>query len=472
MSAQEHAQGWPDDTWTRWDEEVANLVGGGDPHDNNVRPVPDSGRVNPVPQRLGVPVLRRQNAIVGDARRRVRTILDNPTGSEWCFTIQATGGYTDHENVCLLDALMTTKEAVYMIRGNEVAPTTGQRHMQGYVQFARTMRFKKVKELLPDGAHIELAKGSCEQNQVYCKKEDDWVETGTPKVGRGHRSDMVDVKALLDEGGSLTAVSQAFFGQFVRYHRGFQVYQNLNSKPSGRGAQVLKWYYGPTGTGKTTIVHHVLGSLGSEEDAYWLQTSQTGTWWNGYDSQKTVVMDELRAGWFPHNVLLRVLDRNPYRVPCHGMSVALNTDLIMITTNLPPLELYKEDPSGALRRRILDFCYVYEVLHDVVYVKNIPRVLHYSWKKVGLAAGNRSLPAGGTQVPRGLGLEGGCSRSLTQVYKRLSSLVVSDTVEQIESRNAANLYSSHERWVNYSLSGRKTDNVDAVIYSPLLSKCR
>lgn len=220
--------------------------------------------------------------------------------------------------------------------------------------------------------HIEPAKGDFASNKVYCSKDDNWRDWGAPAPGAGARTDLDAVRARLDEGATLTDISQEYFGVFVRYHRGLALYRTLNHVPTGREDMTIRWLWGPTGSGKTRAVRRMTEHLGL--NAFWLQTSPTGTWWNGYDGQPIVVMDDLRAGWMPHGVSLRVFQRAPYRVPYHGGSANLECAHMFVTTNDPPHMLYADDPANALLRRIRDFAYVYECLDDIVYIRNTPNV--------------------------------------------------------------------------------------------------
>jgi len=313
----------------------------------------------PVPR--VVPVLRRQNAIGGPERVRC---------ARWVYTYQSPTVEHDQHMIACAESAMTLGKAIYWIFGIETAPTTGTRHLQGYLETPETVRFAAALDLLPAGCHLEGAKGDAASNQKYCKKEEHWQDWGAPKPGRGHRTDMEDIRVALDGGADMREISQDYFGQYVRYHRGFEKYQSLHQRSSVRTTLVLRWFYGPTGSGKTTTLMEMVDG----RDAFWLETTPTGTWWNGYDGEDIVVMDELRAGWFPHNVLLRILQSAPYRAPCHGAKVNLCCSQIFITTNLPPRLLYRVDPSGALARRIDDFAYVYEILPDRVRIVSKPRV--------------------------------------------------------------------------------------------------
>nr|QLM02669.1 satellite replication initiator protein [Parsley severe stunt alphasatellite 2.1] len=48
-------------------------------------------------------------------------------------------------------------------------------HLQGFIQLKERLTFKKMKELIP-GAHLELCKGTVQENMNYCSKEDSRVE--------------------------------------------------------------------------------------------------------------------------------------------------------------------------------------------------------------------------------------------------------------------------------------------------------
>lgn len=62
-------------------------------------------------------------------------------------------------------------EAVYLIYGREHPDTTP--HLQGYIQFKNQKRMNEVKKALgTQRLHLEVSKGTAEQNIVYCSKED------------------------------------------------------------------------------------------------------------------------------------------------------------------------------------------------------------------------------------------------------------------------------------------------------------
>ncbi|GBN06555.1 hypothetical protein AVEN_208681-1 [Araneus ventricosus] len=58
----------------------------------------------------------------------------------------------------------------HLVLGRDSCPDTGCQHLQGFVYFNERQRFLAFKKLFPD-SHLEVAKGSPEQNKVYCTKD-------------------------------------------------------------------------------------------------------------------------------------------------------------------------------------------------------------------------------------------------------------------------------------------------------------
>lgn len=86
-------------------------------------------------------------------------------GCNWCFTLN---NYTDQDEEMLRTLSWGTK---YLVYGHEVGES-GTPHLQGFVTFQTNQRFKAVKKFLPDGCHIEKARGTAWEAAQYCKKDD------------------------------------------------------------------------------------------------------------------------------------------------------------------------------------------------------------------------------------------------------------------------------------------------------------
>jgi len=107
-------------------------------------------------------------------------------------------------------------------------------------------------------------------------------------------------------------------------------------------------FWGKTGTGKSRRAWEEAGM-----DAY-CKDPRT-KFWDGYQDEENVVIDEFRGG-IDISHLLRWLDRYPVRVEIKGSSKPLKAKKIWITSNLSPLMWYPlidEETLAALMRRLI-----------------------------------------------------------------------------------------------------------------------
>lgn len=120
--------------------------------------------------------------------------MPNSQARRWCFTIN---NPTDAD-----EARLTSLESVYLIFGREVS-ASGTPHLQGFVIFARPCRFTLAKSRIGDQAHIEVTRGTTDQAATYCKKDGDFVETGTIPASPGKRNDWEDYKQYVRDLGRI-----------------------------------------------------------------------------------------------------------------------------------------------------------------------------------------------------------------------------------------------------------------------------
>jgi len=249
----------------------------------------------------------------------------------WCFTLN---NYTDDEYDRVLQVLRDHSR--YGIVGKEMGES-GTPHLQGYVYFTSKRHFGGVKKLFEtDRIHLELARGSGEDNRRYCSKDADFVEFGVlPKQGK--RTDLAEIQCALDSGSSTSEVAENYFTQWVVYRRSFEAYSRIRRRKDRTWKSNVVWIYGPTGTGKTYRAIDEGTRLTLEQP--WIAFDNSCTWFDGYQQQKVVIFDDFR-GECPLAYLLRLLDRYPMVVPVKGDSTNWQPRIIYITSNLPPRECY------------------------------------------------------------------------------------------------------------------------------------
>lgn len=257
----------------------------------------------------------------------------------WCFTLN---NYTE-EDESFIRHLEYNKQVKYLIVGKEKGEQ-GTPHLQGFIVYHNVKKFNEVKKFLGERYHIEQCQGSIEQNIAYCSKDDEYIELGERPKKKGARTDIEKVKEQIKNHVPIDEViNSATSYQSARHAELLFKYQS-QPKPQKR---TIKWYYGPTGTGKTRQ------AIEESEDNYYI-TMNTLKWWDGYTGQKYIIVDDFRKDFCTFHELLRILDRYPYRVNIKGSSLWLQptTEYIIITSAYHPKDVYntREDVEQLLRR--------------------------------------------------------------------------------------------------------------------------
>lgn len=281
-------------------------------------------------------------------RGRGKSFRKRSRGRAYCFT------YNNPDGVPTLATF--GEHARYLVYGHEVGER-GTEHLQGYVAFDTPIDFTTVCRKLPE-AHFEIAKGSAEENRVYCTKDGIFVEEGEIPQ-QGVRSDLNGVvTAIRQQGYSMKRVAEEFPEIYIRTHRGIKAWKTeISPKRDSAQAITIRIIIGPSGSGKTRAAVELGGP-----DAYW---KFPGKWWDGYDGEKTVVWDEFRGGSYVFSELLRVLDRHPMKVETKGGVVELLATNFIFTSNIEPAEWYNPESvhytwaNSPLHRRIQEFGRVY-----------------------------------------------------------------------------------------------------------------
>lgn len=134
---------------------------------------------------------------------------------------------------------------------------------------------------------------------------------------------------------------------FVRNHSGLRALKSALTPKIWRDNIKVVWLYGPTGRGKSHLLAKIARTPGV--DAYW---KPTGQWFEGYNGELFIFMDDFRAGDMQFSDLLKLLDKFPVRVPIKGSSAMVAADKIFITTPQEPNITYNEheDIEQLLRR--------------------------------------------------------------------------------------------------------------------------
>ncbi|AXH74562.1 MAG: putative viral replication protein [Circoviridae sp.] len=228
---------------------------------------------------------------------------------DWCFTSFDTTKLLnfDEDNVR------------YICYGRERCPTTDKEHYQGFAIFKRTCRLPKAKSWIGGGVgcHLESRRGSRDQAREYCRKSDgEFFEWG-----------LFDAMKTTDLFKQPIDYLKEYYPEFYcRYHRGLEKIQTKKQDVKWRPVNIIV-LWGESGSGKTRKVME-------QDDIYkWDPPYQ---WFDGYDNEKTLLIDDFEKSAIPHGMLCNLLDGYPQRLNIKGGHSYAHWTKVYITSNENP----------------------------------------------------------------------------------------------------------------------------------------
>jgi len=263
-------------------------------------------------------------------------IHSDKTVTEFFFTLN---NYTDdHEQY--LQGL----NAQFVIYGREVAPTTGTKHLQGVVQFAKPRRMGPILRHLA-GIHVERLLDPTAAIE-YCRKEGDFYESGEYIPSRrGKRTDLEELRTKISkEGATVRRLldEHPLNYQQLKYAETLQKYV-----PPPEIERTIKWFWGPTGAGKSSSAMELLKTHGADIAVL----GGNLNFMNGYDGHTLVLIDDFRPKNIDFDTFLRLLDRYPVTCNVKGTTSPWRAQHIYITAPQHPAHMwYKTDAAQVLRR--------------------------------------------------------------------------------------------------------------------------
>jgi len=282
---------------------------------------------------------------------------------KWQITINVPleKGY-DHAKI--KELLSELKSLIYFCMADEAGQT---HHTHIYIVCVSAVRFSTLKNKFPE-AHLEIAKGTSEQNRDYISKSGKWEkdkkhgtqipgtfeEYGEMPIERpGARNDLADLYDKIRSGASNYEImdeSPEYLFHIDKIERARQVVKAEEFKEKFRELNV-SYLWGKTGVGKTRLVMEKYGYSNVYRVTDYIHP------FDAYKGEDVILFDEFRSQIKIHD-MLNYLDGYPIELPCRYSNKQACYTKVYIISNISFDQQYRnlkiEQPQTwlALKRRI------------------------------------------------------------------------------------------------------------------------
>ena len=272
-----------------------------------------------------------------------------------------------HEDI--KEILQSMSSVKYWCMADEIGEK-GTYHTHLYI-YASAIRFSTIKNKF-NACHIEMAKGTSEQNKEYITKTGKWEkdkkkETNLadtfeefgelPLERQGQRNDLNDLYDMIKHGFSnydILEVEPTYMLQIDKIERVRQILKEEEYRSKFRNVEVT-YIWGKTGSGKTRAITDMY------EDNYYRVTDYLHPF-DSYKGQDCIILEEFRSD-LKIGQLLTLTEGYPTELPCrYNNKVACYTK-VFILSNIPIncqyMNIQFEQPETwkAFLRRIKEILY-------------------------------------------------------------------------------------------------------------------
>lgn len=241
----------------------------------------------------------------------------------------------------------------YFLAYKEVGELKEGEHIHIYVNYKNRVQISLKKTL---SAHIEICRGSAEQNINYISKQGNKLDEIGVKPRPGERTDIKNVKEMTREQRDTLPLQMYNIVQKINQEESNKVYIDDMYKE-------VKVYYiwGETGVGKTCKAKEIIKE--------WFKNNRPGEkpfcnivkcidgYWHGIGAEKVACLyDDWRDSHMKPSEFIHFIDYNKQRLNVKGGGVSNEYQLIVITSVQDIKAIYKnmqdEEPRKQWERRM------------------------------------------------------------------------------------------------------------------------
>lgn len=269
----------------------------------------------------------------------------------WLFTCNAYDD-ADEERIKELASDLGVK---YLVYGRETAPSTGHKHLQGFVVFRHARKFSGVRTFFSSLTHADLRPGDAKAVAMmeYCKKDGDFVEFGVPPQtaqasgSKGGRKKQDEWKVIVSKAkaGKFEWIEKHHPKVFTAHYRTFkQLFKDYGPMPKDENDVTGVWIYGPAGAGKSYYAREAYGNY---------YDKPCNKWFDNYQGEEHVLIDDFDE---KHSVLAHHLkrwaDRYAFSAEIKGGQINLRPKKIIVTSQYRIEDIWSDEKTrDALNRR-------------------------------------------------------------------------------------------------------------------------
>ena len=237
------------------------------------------------------------------------------------FRITLPDNWAEGDIPTLLDP-STWKDCSYCIYQLEIGDETSRLHYQGYLECVGQKTWSWIHENWEgmEGASFFVRRGTQQEAINYCKKGETAVdgpwEWGEAKE-QGKRSDLLDIKAKIDDLRPILEIQEDHFASFVRHSKFFKEYKRQKTPKRNFKTKVFL-FAGLPGTGKSTLMKIIASYIGSVYKATMKKGS--GQYWDDYDGEDVIILDEFDGSRMRPTEFNDLADEHECVLPVHGGS--------------------------------------------------------------------------------------------------------------------------------------------------------
>lgn len=238
----------------------------------------------------------------------------------------------------------------YWAMADEIGLDTHTPHTHIFMVLKSPTKFSTIKRRFPE-AHIESARGSCEDNRTYVLKSGKWAndpkadtsvkdsfeESGPlpEEPGQGARTDVSDLYSKIENGMSNAEVMAENPDSAKYIHLMDKIRQEIleaRYREQWRNLDVT-YIFGPTGTGKTRGVMEAHGY----SNVY--RVTDYSHPYDSYKQEAVILFEEFRSS-LPIGDMLNYLDGYPLALPARYANRQACYETVYIISNIDLSEQY------------------------------------------------------------------------------------------------------------------------------------